>query len=307
MNLEQHPFYKLITWFGIFLLSHVVAVLIWSFSIGDTAIAMNILQEGFKDVASYKNQLFNLQFITHLTTFLLVAIFFITYIEKENIHAYLGFPLAIKPLYVAITLLLLFGCQPIIMLLVEIFKNAPLPEQWLSAMQQSQAATDNTTKILLTFDSPFQFFLGLLMVGVFAGFGEEFTFRGIIQKLFFSWFNNIHFAIIVSAFIFAIFHGVNFNLLGIWFIGILLGYVYYYTGNLWLCILFHFLNNSIQVASLYLFQLGIIKEDYSSKTYSSIWLYIIGFIVTGCILYLFKKYRNALIENHPFYKPNNPL
>lgn len=307
MQKETHPFLRILIWLGLFFMSHVLAIIIWSFSLPDTAKAIQIITEGFNDLETYKDQLFSLQFITHLTTFLLVAIYYITYIEKKNLNTYLGFNVKIKPVYFLLTVGLLFSCQPIVMLLIEGFKNFPLPASWHSYILLSHETAEYTTKTLLQFESPFQFFLGFLMVGIFAGFGEEITFRGIIQKLFHDWFKNIHTAIIMSSLIFSLLHGITYNLLGIWFIGALLGYIYYFTGNLWFSILFHFLNNTIQIVSLYLFQLGILKEDYSSVVYYSIPLSIISLISTTGIIFLFKKFKNPNFSQYQFITfKNNP-
>ena len=305
MQKEIHPFLKLLIWLGIFFTSHLLAIIIWSVSLPDSNLAIKIMSEGFADIATYKNELFSLQFITHLITFLLVSVYFITYVEKKNINTYLGFNVPIKPIFIALTFIMLFSCQPIIMLLVEGFKKLPLPLHWHAYILASHDTAEATTKTLLHFDSHLQFFLGFLMVGIFAGIGEEITFRGIIQQNCKAWFKNIHLAILVSSLLFSLLHGISYNFFGIWFIGAILGYIYHFTGNLWLSILFHFLNNTIQLVSLYLFQLKLIDEDYSSKEYFSIPLSIAAIVLTALVFYLFKKYRTPSFDDYQFISLNN--
>lgn len=305
MQNTLHPIFKLLYWLGLFFAGHVLAVLIWKISLPESYSAMTIIREGFNDMATYKNQLFSLQFITHLTTFLLVAIYFITFVERQNINTYLGLTVKPKPIFYVLTLGLLFSCQPLVMLLVEAFRQMPLPADWHTYIRTSNETAKATTEALLQFETPMQFVMGFLMVGVFAGVGEEITFRGIIQKIFGEWLKNPHWAIFFSALLFAIMHGVSYNFLGIWFIGMLLGYIYHFTGNLTFNILFHFLNNAIQVVSLYLFQLGVIEEDYSAKEYFSIPLSLLALALSGFILYLFYKHKNPKFDQYQFISFKN--
>ena len=102
--------------------------------------------------------------------------------------------------------------------------------------------------------------INLLVMAVLPAFGEEFIFRGILMK----WFSKgmgVHAAIILSAFLFSAIHIQFLGFFPRFFMGLLLGYVFYWSGSLWASILLHFLNNAMTITSYYLVGQGIIHDD----------------------------------------------
>jgi membrane protease YdiL (CAAX protease family) len=72
-------------------------------------------------------------------------------------------------------------------------------------------------------------------------------------------------------------------------LGALFGYLYYWSGNLWIAILAHFVNNGFSVLMLYFYQQGVSELDMNS-TESADWRVVTGAtIVSFTLLYLFKK------------------
>jgi len=68
---------------------------------------------------------------------------------------------------------------------------------------------------------------------------------------------------------------------------VLLGYLFYWSGNLWISILAHFFNNGIQVLMYYLFQRGIISYDIEKEENFPMAV-ILGFtILFGILMYVF--------------------
>lgn len=89
--------------------------------------------------------------------------------------------------------------------------------------------------------------LVLISVSIFAPFFEEWLCRGIIlrgliDKTGPAW------AIVISAAVFGLIHGNLWQAIPAFFIGCLLGYVYYRTGSLKLTMLMHCVNNTLAVA-----------------------------------------------------------
>ena len=85
-----------------------------------------------------------------------------------------------------------------------------------------------------------------LLVAIFAPIFEEWlcrgmVLRGLLTRLKPGW------AIVVSALFFAFIHMNPWQALNAFIIGVVMGYVYYKTGNLWLTMLMHFVNNGTSV------------------------------------------------------------
>lgn len=106
--------------------------------------------------------------------------------------------------------------------------------------------------------------IGIISVCILAPLGEEAVFRGAIERHFLEKNWKPWLAILVSAIFFAVAH-FNFTQgLTAIIIGILLGWVYYRTRNLWPCIFIHAVNNTTATV------LGFIYEDAAETTTTSL-------------------------------------
>jgi uncharacterized protein len=247
------------------------------------------------------NQAIMMQGVMHLCVFLMAPLLFITFIEKQNINSYLGFRVQIKWEFIFYTLVLLFSVQAVIWLSIEGFKVLPLGEKIHHYLQSNQDEMELLTKNLLSSKDMISFIINLIVIGGLAALCEEIFFRGVIQKFVHKTSKNIHFAVFISSFCFAIMHGLSYNTMGILFIGMLLGYIYYYTGNLLVTMLFHFLNNSMQVVMSYLFNIGSMQTDVSQID-SFTWIQCaVSIAITGFAFY--RIYRNR----HPDFEIFKPI
>lgn len=103
--------------------------------------------------------------------------------------------------------------------------------------------------------------LNILVIALVPAVCEEFLFRGVLQQFFLRWMRNPHIAIISAAAIFSLFHGQFFAFLPRFAIGIVLGYLFYYSRSIFVNISAHFLNNAIIVISSYLYHSNLIAID----------------------------------------------
>lgn len=104
---------------------------------------------------------------------------------------------------------------------------------------------------ILTPEGSSKFMLSLFAMAIIPAIGEELIFRGLIQNIILASSSKKHFSVIVSALIFAALHFQPVNLLSIFFMGIVLGYIYEFTKNIFYAMLFHFLNNAALLLVLY--------------------------------------------------------
>ena len=93
--------------------------------------------------------------------------------------------------------------------------------------------------------------MNILVLGGIAAFSEELFFRGLVQETLRKNGLGNWGSVIAAAFIFSAFHLEFNNFLPIFFLGIVLGYLYMLTKNLWVSILGHFFNNTFLLVSLY--------------------------------------------------------
>lgn len=159
-------------------------------------------------------------------------------------------------------------------------------EEW--ARTREDFAT-RVTEFLTTFNSVGELLTGLLVIALLPAIGEEFVFRGLLQPQLHKNIGNIHAAIWISAILFSALHMQFFGFVPRVFLGALFGYLYYWSGNLWIAILAHFVNNGFSVLMLYFYQQGVSELDMNS-TESADWRVVTGAtIVSFTLLYFFKK------------------
>lgn len=90
----------------------------------------------------------------------------------------------------------------------------------------------------------------VLLMGLLPAVGEELFFRGALQKSIENWSKNPHFAIIFTGFFFSAIHMQFAGFLPRFFLGVVLGYAYYFSEKLWVPILLHFVFNASQAVAL---------------------------------------------------------
>lgn len=127
------------------------------------------------------------------------------------------------------------------------------------------AASEAVVERMLSLTGAGDFMLQLLVVALVPAVCEELFFRGGVQQIFKEWFGNGHVAVIVTAFVFSIAHGDVYGLVPRFVMGLLLGYLFLYTGSIVVNICAHFLNNAVIVVMYYLYHRGTIAFNPSEQ------------------------------------------
>jgi membrane protease YdiL (CAAX protease family) len=166
--------------------------------------------------------------------------------------------------------------------------------EWMGAFGRWAKETEATAEVIIkTITSnltPLTFLFTFVVVAIIPAIGEELVFRGLIQTEVQRAVKNPHVAILITAAMFSAFH---FQFLGFFprmLIGGILGYLYFWSGNLWVPILGHLVNNGLQVIGLYLNQLGIMSLDLDSTESAPLSMVGAAIVVTCILLFYLKRY-----------------
>ena len=148
---------------------------------------------------------------------------------------------------------------------------------------------EELTKFMTQFSSTGELALAFVVIAILPAIGEEFVFRGMLQQQLFKASRNIHLAIWTSAILFSAFHLQFFGFVPRMMLGALFGYLYYWSGSLWMPMFAHFVNNGFSVIMLYLNQKGVIDVDVESTDVVAPWpAILILTLISGVLLYYFK-------------------
>jgi membrane protease YdiL (CAAX protease family) len=95
--------------------------------------------------------------------------------------------------------------------------------------------------------------VNLFMIALIPAVGEELVFRGLIQRHLTDLFRNAHVAIVVAAVIFSLVHFQIYSFLPRFFLGLILGYAFYYGKSIWYPVIAHLVNNTLGVLFYYFY------------------------------------------------------
>jgi membrane protease YdiL (CAAX protease family) len=151
--------------------------------------------------------------------------------------------------------------------------------------KEIETSAEKLVKAMTSDLTPATFLLMLVVIAVIPAVGEELVFRGMIQTEMVRAVRNPHLGIWLTAAFFSAFHMQFFGFVPRLLIGAFLGYLYFWSGNLWYPIIAHFFNNGLQLLGIYLGQLKLHSFDMES-TDSAPWPYVIvSLLVLGGLLY----------------------
>jgi len=198
------------------------------------------------------------------------------------------------PLYL-FTLLLMFCSLPFINWMVSVNDLMKLPEflhgleEW---MKSTEEEASKLTEAFMRMPTLGGFLFNMLMIAVLPAIGEEFMFRGLLQRLLKDWLGNIHLAIFVSALLFSAMHMQFYGFFPRMVLGIMFGYMFYWTGSLWIPIFAHFIQNGLVVTVTYMGQKGLVGGDYENfGTSDHFYVILLSGISVAALLYLIYRWK----------------
>jgi uncharacterized protein len=157
-----------------------------------------------------------------------------------------------------------------------------------------------------------QYIVAIFVVAFFPALFEELAFRGVVQNFITKWTNKPVLAIVIASVLFSLIHGSYYLFLSRFVLGYALGLMFYYTKNIWVNVVAHFLNNLIALSVLFYSNMQgkpAVVNDIDTKM--PIW----GLLIAVAILYgLFvalirvsKNNRNRIAAKEAVAFGNEPL
>ena len=238
-------------------------------------------------------------FINHFLMFCLPVVILSWIIFRASWAKYLGLTQRPQAKWLVMGALLLLVSMPFIQYVYALNQQLSLP----SFMKNAEDSMDNALKGLLVYDNSIELIFNILVIALVPALGEEMIFRGWIQRQLMRIINRPHAAIWASA---AIFSAIHFQFLGFLprlLLGVLLGYLYFWTGSLWVSIFAHFLNNGLQVIAQYFFRVEFEKMD---ENQAQIPMYM-AFLSLGLCFIICKYFLDNVTSNNKIFNQKEPI
>jgi uncharacterized protein len=199
-----------------------------------------------------------------------------------------------------ILLFIMLGAILFNSLIIDWNANMHLPKSMHSMEEFFKKTEDQRmvlTKFLTDFESPLEFIIAIIVIGILAGIGEEVFFRGVIQPKMQLYTRNAHLGVWLTAFIFSAIHIQFYGFFPRMLLGAIFGYLYLYSGSLLYPIIAHILNNSFTVVLLYLAKLGKIEFDMEQTGQVSLPYAIIGLVLLILSMKVFKEKSKSILTD----------
>jgi membrane protease YdiL (CAAX protease family) len=185
-----------------------------------------------------------------------------------------------QSLLLAIAIMLLIN--PFISFIYEWNKSFNIPD-WMLVFDDN---AEKITNYFLKMNTLGDLFFNLLVIAIIPAMGEELLFRGYLQQKMTQWLGKPHVAIIITAILFSAIHMQFQGFLPRFALGLVLGYLFYWSGSLWLPIIAHLLNNAMAVTFAY-----PTFSDYAYLTENTAtWQQaFFSFMAVGLLIFLLQK------------------
>jgi len=236
------------------------------------------------------------QVLSATVMFVLPAILIALLLSPQKI-GYLGVTKLPKSAYFAVALLVMVCALPLIGAMDELNKRMSLPaslsglEHW---MQSSEEKAGKIIGAMLKMGSIGSLIGNLFVIAFMAALSEELFFRGLLQNVLKEWVKNHHIAIWTAAILFSAFHMQFYGFLPRMMMGALLGYLYYWSGSLWIPMLAHFTNNAFSVIGAYLMQHELVSKqlDTIGTTRADLVYILLSAVTCTGLIWLAFRMRN---------------
>lgn len=243
------------------------------------------------------NALRFIQLISSIGAFLVPALLFGFF--KAPQHDYLKLKTKFSLMHVLLGILIFSACQPVISVLYQWNQQLHLPVSMKAIedlIKQSEDAADKLTQLFLLMFTWKDLVINLIVMAFVPAIAEEVLFRGVLQQMFKEVFKNAHVAVWVGAAIFSFIHFEFYGFLPRLILGAILGYLFLWSGNLWVPIIGHAFNNGAQVLLSYLYDHHLIQWNINDDAVLPIWLTVVSTIIFAGLFYFLFKTKTASPE-----------
>jgi membrane protease YdiL (CAAX protease family) len=162
-------------------------------------------------------------------------------------------------------------------------------------MEGKELKAGELTKLFLDMPSVGLLILNMIMIALLPAVGEELIFRGIMQQGLQKKMSP-HLAIWLAAIVFSAIHVQFFGFVPRMLMGVAMGYLFYWSGNLWYPILAHFTNNALAVGMAYGIQHKYVESAIESSGTNNPTIAAFSFVFCLMLLYLFKEHQESHIN-----------
>lgn len=181
---------------------------------------------------------------------------------------------------------------PFVNFLAEWNASLEIPTVLGTWMESKESQAGQLTAIFLDMPNVGLLLFNLLMIAVLPAVGEELIFRGIIQRGLTKHAINPHLSIWIAAALFSAIHLQFFGFFPRLLMGVAMGYLFFWSGNLWYPIIAHFTNNAVSIILSFGIQHNHIQPEIETAGIDNGTVASFSLVFCMMLLYLFQQHQS---------------
>jgi CAAX protease family protein len=294
------------------ILAGFISIPIWTSMTGQP---FTDIEKGMSDPAN-SNAIKIIQLITTIIGFLLPAIF-TAYLLNRKPMDLLGFSRKINWKQVGIVCAIMITALFVSAFLSYVNEHLPISQSLKLKFDKMESDYNQQVEAIIGLNSFGEYLVALGLMAFLPALCEETLFRGGLQNFLTRSTKMPWLSIMIVSILFSAAHFSFYGFLSRFFLGVILGLLYEYSGRLWLNIIAHFFNNALAVTMIYYLKTNgkSLKQALGENTDSAWWGIFLLPVVIGLFI-MFRKIadkpkeprkkdfdfeRNEELRNTPFY------
>lgn len=235
-----------------------------------------------------------LQIITTLFLFFIPSVVFARIVSKKPFQ-YLGFNQYLKIQQAILVIFIMIACLPLAGALAEVMEKIPLSPNLVKKFKAAEDEYEKQVRILTVMKNSADYLWSMIIIALLPALFEETIFRGGLQNILTRWTKMPLVAIIITSIIFSAVHFSFYGFLSRAVLGVVLGLIYYHSGNIWLNILAHIFNNGAAVTYMYL-QTAKTGQPPAKEIENTmpLWSGLVGLVILAGLIYIFIRISKPL-------------
>lgn len=184
---------------------------------------------------------------------------------------------------------------PLINYITELNEKIPFP----TFIKNLQESADKLQDAFIKNQSFGTLILNLFMMAALAAFAEELFFRAVLQKILIKMAKNVHVGIFLTGILFSMIHLEFMGFFPRMLMGMFLGYLYVWSGSLWVPVFVHFLNNGFAVVISYFEDRQMVSKNLDqigSDNSQIVYVLISAVIVAVTMFFLYKMRKSDTVS-----------
>lgn len=281
-----------------FVFGGLIALVLWQSMVGGNPLE---IEKAMLNPAN-ANAVKIVQLVVSLVMFLVPAFVFARIVNKQPLR-HLGLRTKFNWIQAGLIALIVFMGFYLSGALSQLTNYIPLSAKLELKFKRWEKEYTDQVMVLANMKTAGDYIYTLLVIAFVPAVFEEVLFRGALQQLFVKWTRVPWLGILITAILFSLVHRSFYGFLSRAALGIVLGYMFYYSKSLWLNILAHFLNNGVAVTVMYMMsRKGKLNEAAATMDEKfPIWW---GIIASAVIIALFVAYKNESKRIGTYYLDN---